>query len=227
MADNKTVLYARVSTAEQTIDHQKEQAEKAGFALDEVIDDKGVSGVSTKLKDREGGKRLFDILRNGDVLVVRWLDRLGRNYEDVTETVREFLKSGVTVKTIIGGMTFDAHPRSDMQKAVQDALLAFMAAQASAQVQAQKEAQRAGIEHHKRTSPEKYRGRKPRYDREQLEAVIAEATAGTNQSQIAAKTGVHRNAVIRILKDPTAASAMLTKWEDAEAERDGDRGQAC
>jgi DNA invertase Pin-like site-specific DNA recombinase len=25
----------------------------------------------------------------GDVLVVRWIDRLGRNYQDVTDTIRK------------------------------------------------------------------------------------------------------------------------------------------
>jgi DNA invertase Pin-like site-specific DNA recombinase len=35
----------------------------------------GVSGVNTRLADRPEGKRLFDMLRTGDVLVVRWVDR--------------------------------------------------------------------------------------------------------------------------------------------------------
>ena len=46
---NPTILYARVSSTEQTIEHQRTQAEQAGFKLDEVIADGGVSGVSTKL----------------------------------------------------------------------------------------------------------------------------------------------------------------------------------
>ena len=40
-----TVLYARVSTTEQTIEHQRTQAEQAGFKIDEVIADSGVSGL--------------------------------------------------------------------------------------------------------------------------------------------------------------------------------------
>jgi DNA invertase Pin-like site-specific DNA recombinase len=32
-----TILYARVSTTEQTIEHQRTQAERAGFRLDKVI----------------------------------------------------------------------------------------------------------------------------------------------------------------------------------------------
>ena len=36
-------------------------------------------------------------------LVVRWIDRLGRNYADVTDTIREFIRRGVIVRTIING----------------------------------------------------------------------------------------------------------------------------
>ena len=66
-----TILYARVSTADQTIDHQATQARQAGFAIDRVIADDGVSGVATRLSERPEGKRLFDLLRAGDTLVVR------------------------------------------------------------------------------------------------------------------------------------------------------------
>ena len=103
----QTFLYARVSTTDQTISHQRAQAEAAGFRFDEVIEDAGVSGVTTKFKDRKGGAKLLDKLRRGDVLVVRWVDRLGRNYDDVTETIRTLMQRGVVVRTIINGMTFD------------------------------------------------------------------------------------------------------------------------
>jgi putative DNA-invertase from lambdoid prophage Rac len=68
---------------------------------------KGVSGLSTRLAERPEGKRLFDMLRAGDTLVVRWVDRLGRNYTDVVDTIREFMRRGVIIKTVINGMTFD------------------------------------------------------------------------------------------------------------------------
>ena len=75
--------------------------------MDQVIADIGVSGVLTNLRDRPQGKRLFDILRQGDTLVVRWVDRLGRNYSDVTDSIRELLKRGVIIKTVINRMVFD------------------------------------------------------------------------------------------------------------------------
>jgi hypothetical protein len=74
----KTVLYCRVSTRDQTVEHQRTQARQNGFKPDLVLADHGISGVSTRLCERAEGRRLFDILREGDTLVVRWVDRLGR-----------------------------------------------------------------------------------------------------------------------------------------------------
>ena len=161
----RTILYARVSTAEQTLAHQRAQAEAAGFRLDEVVADHGVSGVSTTLADRPEGRRLFDMLRAGDTLVVRWVDRLGRNYRDVTDTIREFMRRGVIIRTVINNMTFDGATKDPMQQAVRDALIAFMAATAQAQAEATKEAQRAGILHAQENDDgTKFRGRKPSFD---------------------------------------------------------------
>ena len=141
------VFYARVSTTEQTTAHQRTQAEQAGFKIDKVVADEGISGVSTRLAERPQGKRLFDMLRAGDTLVVRWVDRLGRNYTDVVDTIREFMRCGVIIKTVINGMTFNGSTTDPMQQAVRDALIAFMAARAQAQAEATKSAQRAGIDH--------------------------------------------------------------------------------
>jgi putative DNA-invertase from lambdoid prophage Rac len=127
-----TILYARVSTVEQTIDHQLAQAKAAGFVIDETVADNGVSGVATRLIERPEGKRLFDKLRAGDVPVVRWVDRLGRNYEDVCDAIREFMRRGVVIRTVINNFTFGGATKDPMQQAVRDALIGFMAATAQA-----------------------------------------------------------------------------------------------
>ena len=44
-----TILYGRVSTIEQTADHQLTQAKAAGFKINEAVFDNGSSGVSTCL----------------------------------------------------------------------------------------------------------------------------------------------------------------------------------
>lgn len=211
MAQPQTILYARVSTAEQTIAHQRTQAEAAGFVIDKVISDAGVSGVNTRLAERPEGRRLFDLLRAGDTLVVRWVDRLGRNYADVTDTIREFMRRGVVIRTVINRMIFDGATTDPMQQAVRDALIGFMAATAQAQAEATKEAQRAGIEHAKE-QPGAYRGRRPSFTREQFEQVQTMLAQGIGVSEIAREVGVSRQTVYRIRDDAAAAAAMLERW---------------
>jgi hypothetical protein len=69
---------------------------------------------------------------SGDILVVRWVDRLGRNYEDVCGTIRHFMRRGVVIRTVINNFTFDGATKDPMRQAVRDALIAFMAATAQA-----------------------------------------------------------------------------------------------
>ncbi|MBB5722883.1 DNA invertase Pin-like site-specific DNA recombinase [Loktanella ponticola] len=208
---SQTVLYARVSTKDQNITHQKDQAEAAGFTIDRVVSDHGVSGIHTRLSERAEGKRLFDILRAGDVLVVRWVDRLGRNYEDVTDTIRNFMRRGVIIKTVINNMTFDGATKDPMQAAVRDALIAFMAATAQAQAEATKEAQRAGIEA-ARDDRKRYRGKKPSYDRETYNFVIDQLGLGEGASSLSKVTGLTRQTILRIRDKPDQADAALIKW---------------
>jgi putative DNA-invertase from lambdoid prophage Rac len=204
------ILYARVSTVEQTIEHQLSQAKGAGFVIDEVIADNGVSGIATRLIERPEGRRLFDKLRAGDTLVVRWLDRLGRNYEDVCDAIREFMRRGVVIRTVINNFTFDGATRDPMQQAVRDALIGFMAATAQAQAEATKAAQRAGIEHAKAKDGVAYLGRKPSYSREQFRTVsemIGHNAVGI--ARIVKETGLTRQTVYRIKERP----APKPRWQ--------------
>jgi putative DNA-invertase from lambdoid prophage Rac len=205
----QTILYARVSTTDQTAAHQRTHAEAAGFVIDDVVIDEGVSGLSVPLKERPEGRRLFDKLRRGDTLVVRWVDRLGRNYQDVTDSIREFMRMGVVVKTVINKMTFDGSTTEPTQQAVRDALIAFMAATAQAQAEATKEAQKAGIAHAKANGG-KYLGRRPTYTADQVKAVLE--LAGTSVTSIASQTGLSRQTIYRIQEDPAKALAALEGW---------------
>lgn len=206
----RTILYARVSTREQTLAHQKEQAERAGFVIDEVVADHGVSGVATALRDRPQGKRLFDLLRRDDVLLVRFIDRLGRNYQDVTATIREFMERGVIVKTVLNSMTFDGSVTDPTQKAVRDALLAFLAAMAEAQAEATRDAQMAGIRHAKEKNA--YRGRKPAYTRRNIDDTLRLVGEGVPQAEVARRLNLSRAMVIRMSREPERMRKALDDW---------------
>jgi putative DNA-invertase from lambdoid prophage Rac len=213
----KTVLYCRVSTLDQTVDHQLTQAHQNGFKPDLVLADHGVSGVSTRLADRPEGRRLSDILREGDILVVRWVDRLGRNYQDVTDTVREFIRRGIRIETVINRMSFDGTATDPMKQAVRDSLVAFMAAMAQAQAEVTKEAQKAGIAHAQaHDDGTKYRGRKPTFTCEQFIHVRELLNQGLGVSAIAKTTGLRRQSVYRILAEPEKQLAALRLWYPTE-----------
>jgi putative DNA-invertase from lambdoid prophage Rac len=204
---------ARVSTLDQTLEHQRIQAEQAGFNLDLVLADHGISGVATRLSERPQGKRLFDILRAGDTLVVRWIDRLGRNYADVTDTIREFIRRGIRIETVINRMTFDGTTTDPMRQAVRDALIAFMAATAQSQAEVIKEAQKAGIAYAQTNDDgTKYRGRKPTFSPEQFQLVQELLRQGIPISAIAKETGLKRQSIYRIHSKPEQQFAALQAW---------------
>jgi putative DNA-invertase from lambdoid prophage Rac len=153
------------------------------------------------------------MLRRGDVLVVRWVDRLGRNYDDVRDTIQQFMARGVVIQTVINDMTFDGATTDPVQKAVRDALIGFMAATAQAQAEATKASQRAGIEHAKGKQNSPYLGRKPQFTRKQFETVRAMLGKGTSSmSEIAKTAGVQRPTVYRLKADPATAEAALAAW---------------
>jgi putative DNA-invertase from lambdoid prophage Rac len=90
----------------------------------------------------------------------------------VRDTIQEFMRRGVVVRTVINGLTFDGATKDPMPQAVRDALIGFLAATAQANVEAIKEAQRGGIALAKAKDGEtKYRGRKPSFTRAQFIAV--------------------------------------------------------
>ena len=143
------------------------------------------------------------MLRQGDTLVVRWVDRLGRNYADVTDTIREFIRRGVIVRTVINGLIFDGATKDAMQQAVRDLLIAFMAATAQAQAETTKEAQKAGIAHAQaHENGTKYRGRKPTFNRRQFMLVQELLSQGVAISAIAKTTGLNRQSIYRIRASP-------------------------
>ncbi len=121
------------------------------------------------------------------------------------------MEMGVTIRTVINGMTFDGSTGDPIQKAVRDAVIAFMAATAQSQVEITKAAQKAGIDAAKNDDT-KYRGRKPSYDRRTYDAIVDLVGKQMGDSAIARTTGVSRQAVIRIRNNPDLALKALQRW---------------
>ena len=149
--------------------------------------------------------------------MVRWIDRLGRNYQDVTDTVREFIRRGIRIETVINRMSFDGTTTDPMKQAIRDSLIAFMAATAQAQAEVTKEAQKAGIAHAQaHDDGTKYRGRKPTFTCDQYAIVRELLNQGVGVSAVARTTGLKRQSVYRIQKEPEKQMAALRTWYPIE-----------
>ena len=123
------------------------------------------------------------------------------------------MRRGVIIRTVINKMIFDGATSDPMQMAVRDALIGFMAATAQANAEAMKEAQRSGIEHAKMDQLEtRYRGRKPSFTTQQLTTACNMLDMSIGVSEIAANTGLSRQAIYRIRDDRAAAEAALATW---------------
>ena len=95
--DSRTYYYARVSSREQNLDRQIAAFKALGAADREIITDK----ESGKDLDRVGYQALKNaLLRRGDTLVVKSLDRLSRNKADIHNELRYFKENGIRLKVI-------------------------------------------------------------------------------------------------------------------------------
>ena len=85
---SKTYGYIRVSTREQNEDRQLIAMAEYGVESAYIIIDKQSGGDF----DRPGYKRLLRRIRPGDTLVIKSIDRLGRNYNEILRQWRIITK---------------------------------------------------------------------------------------------------------------------------------------
>src|SRR5512132_839567 len=90
--------YARVSTADQTLDLQKDALQKAGC---ERIFTDTASGAKS---ERIGLDEALSYVRAGDTLVVWRLDRLGRSLKHLIETITGLNNRKIGFKSITESM---------------------------------------------------------------------------------------------------------------------------
>ena len=86
--------YARVSTADQTLNLQQDALEQAGCS--KIFTDT-ISGATT---ERVGLEQALAYVRPGDTLVVWRLDRLGRSLRHLIETITALHDRGIGFKSI-------------------------------------------------------------------------------------------------------------------------------
>ena len=95
--ESRTIYYARVSSNQQNLDRQIEAFKALGADDRDIITDKE-SGKDTNRSGYQAMKTL--LLRRGDTLVVKSLDRLSRNKMDIKNELEYYKKHGIRVKIL-------------------------------------------------------------------------------------------------------------------------------
>ena len=141
----RRLYYGRISTTDgQSSVSQYEDARAHGVQEKDVFIDEGISGYHVAPDEREQWRSVERDLRHGGILVVRWLDRISRRYDELHRTMQRLMALGVRVECTLNGMAFDGNERDPIRKATRDAVLAFMAAQGEADYKNRAEMQRRG-----------------------------------------------------------------------------------
>ena len=109
--DNRIYGYARVSSREQNEDRQIEALKSFGVPEGNIIIDKA-SGKDTERVGYQYMKQ--QILRKGDTLVIKELDRLSRNKSDIKHELEHFKDMGIRVKILDIPTTLTDFPPEQM-----------------------------------------------------------------------------------------------------------------
>ena len=107
---NKMYGYIRVSTREQNDDRQRAALENFGVSAKNVFVDK----QSGKDFARPQYRRLMRKIKAGDTLVIKSIDRLGRNYAEILEQWRVITKEKKAAIVVIDTPLLDTRQRQDI-----------------------------------------------------------------------------------------------------------------
>ena len=176
--------YARVSTSQQSLELQKKALLEAGVRKDRIFADKA-SGAKA---DRKGLNLLKLKVETNDIILVKKLDRLGRDTADMIQLIKEFEKMGVAIRFLDDGITTEG----TMGKMVVTILSAVAQAERQRILErtneGRLEAKNKGIKF----------GRKRSVPRNK---VIALYQSGQGASDIAREMKIGRSTVYKVLKD--------------------------
>ncbi len=175
--------YARVSTSQQSLDLQVRALRNEGVRANRIFTDK-ISGVHL---NREGLQMLRLKVEEGDVILVKKLDRLGRDTADMIQLIKEFDDMGVAIRFLDDGISTEG----TMGKMVVTILSAVAQAERQRILErtneGRLEAKAKGIKF----------GRKPSVDKEKIRTLRSQ---GVGATEIARQLNIGRSTVYKVLE---------------------------
>ena len=187
--------YARVSTSQQSLDLQIKALKKEGVNSNRIFTDKA-TGANV---NRDGLSLLQVKVEEGDVILVKKLDRLGRDTSDMIQLIKVFGEMGVAIRFLDDGISTEG----TMGKMVVTILSAVAQAERQRILErtneGRVEAKNKGIKF----------GRKRSVDRGKLKELREK---GTGASAIARQMNIGRSTVYKIMEEMKNYSRQAPKF---------------
>ncbi len=192
----KVYGYIRVSTKEQNEDRQRIAMDEYGVPAENVYIDR----QSGKDFERPGYRGLMEALEEGDVFVIKSIDRLGRNFDEILEQWRT-----ITVEKRVGIIVLDMPilntglQRDLLGRVIAEMMLTLMSYMAETERENIRQRQREGI------AAARLRGvrlgRKPLEIPEEFDYILEQWKKGVYSATAAAKClGVDRHTFMKWVK---------------------------
>ena len=180
--------YARVSTSQQSLDNQIDSLKEAGVKDNRIFTDIATGSHA----ERDGLKLLRLKVEEGDLILVKKLDRLGRDTADMIQLIKEFDVQGVSIRFMDDGISTEGA----MGRMVVTILSAVAQAERHRILERTNEgrldAKAKGIKF----------GRKRTIDRAKIASLRA---SGMGATEISKQAGIGRSTVYKLLSEVTSA----------------------
>lgn len=191
--------YIRVSSKDQNEARQVEKMRELGVSERHLLIEK----QSGKDFNRPVYQGLCQMLRQGDLLYIDSVDRLGRNYEAVKDEWRRLTREiGVDVVALDMPDLFDSRKfraQGDVGKLLEDQMLSLLAWVADQERKKIRQRQREGIEIAKREG--RYKGRKPVHIKDFSRHYQRWVRHEVTKAALARELGVSRPTVDRLIRE--------------------------
>jgi len=200
--------YARVSTTKQDLDRQIDALERTGITRERIYVDKK-SGATT---DRPGLREVIAYAREGDVIVVHTLDRLGRTVRDTLNLIHELADRGVGVRNLADPIKVDSSNPDDPMAQLAVVLLALFG-----QMERTYTMERAAHARAVATAKGRRIGRPVLVDPDKLAYAAHLRDSGHTIAEIVAKTGIARSSLYRHLPPRPAPTVTAAGGDPASS----------
>lgn len=177
------VGYARVSSKEQNLDRQLDLLSD----VSRIFADK----ISGKTAERPQLKAMLEYIREGDIVIVTELDRLGRNSKDLTTIMNEIQQKGATLE-VLNLPSMNGIEDENLRRLINNLVIEIYKYQSEAERKKIRERQQQGIKLAKEKG--KFKGGKRMFQKNdpRLKLAFNLYINGFSDKEVEEQTGINR-----------------------------------